>query len=89
MVGHEDLPLRWATDYVPLATPNSRLANQSVLFFELHRSADRGRVTARLAVATRQNILLYETMHGERAFRFVKVSAREPRAPRHAHQISR
>jgi hypothetical protein len=75
-VGHDDLPLRWATDYVPLASPTSRLANQSVLFFELHGSTDRGRVTARLAVATRQCILLYETMRGERAFRFVKVSTK-------------
>lgn len=73
VVGHDDLPLRWATDYVALASPGSRLANQSVLFFELHRCTDGGRITARLAIATKQNILLYESTRGERAFRFVKV----------------
>jgi len=65
--------MQWMTDYVPLATPSSKLANQSVLFFELLRYAGRSRVTARLAVTTKQNILLYETIRGERAFRFVKV----------------
>jgi hypothetical protein len=83
VVGHDDLPLRWATDYVALATPASRLANQSVLFFELHRCTDGGRVTARLAVATKQNILLYESVRGERAFRFVKV-----RIDRKSHDLS-
>lgn len=66
----DDVPLRWATDYVPLATPNSRLANSSVSFFELWKSDSNG--AAMLAIATKTNILLYETK-GERAFRFVKV----------------
>lgn len=70
----EDLPLRWATEYIPLATPNSRLANCSVLFFELWKSkSNDGRGTAMLAIATKTCILLYETPKRERAFRFVKV----------------
>lgn len=70
----DDLPLRWATEYIPLATPNSRLANSSVLFFELwNNKSNDGRGTAMLAVATKTSILLYETPKGERAFRFVKV----------------
>ena len=73
LVDHDDLPLRWATDYVPLASPNSKLAMQSVQFFELHRCPGRGRITARLAIVTKQNVLLYESVRGERAFRFVKV----------------
>ena len=73
IVGHDDLPLRWATDYVALASPGSRLANLPVQFFEFYRCPDRGRVTARLAIVTKQNILLYESVRGERAFRFVKV----------------
>jgi len=68
-----DNGLQWMTDYVPLASAGSRLVNQSVLFFELLRSPSQNRITARLAVATKQNILLYETVRGERAFRFVKV----------------
>ncbi|KAF8528840.1 hypothetical protein BU17DRAFT_79995 [Hysterangium stoloniferum] len=70
--GRDELPLRWVMDYVPLATSGSRLVSQSVHFFELHRSSEHSRVTTRLAVATKQNILLYETVRGERAFRFVK-----------------
>lgn len=72
----EDLPLRWATDYVPLASPGSRLVNTPVLSYALWfgdnpRVRGQGRL---LAVATKTNILLYETPKGERAFRFVKVS---------------
>jgi len=66
----DDVPLQWATDYVPLATPNSRLANSSVSFFELWKNDSNG--TALLAIATKTSILLYETK-GERAFRPVKV----------------
>jgi len=70
----DDIPLRCATDYVPLATPNSRLANSSVLFFELWKNDSNGGCgAAMLAIATKTNILLYETPRGERAFRFVKV----------------
>jgi hypothetical protein len=73
----DDIPLRWATDYVPLATPNSRLANSSVSFFELWKNDSNG--AALLAIATKTSILLYETK-GERAFRLVKVcrGARSP-----------
>ncbi|GJJ07333.1 hypothetical protein Clacol_001534 [Clathrus columnatus] len=55
------LPLHWAGEYTPLATPGSRLDNQSVLFYTLQRCKERSRVTTRLAVATKQSILLYET----------------------------
>lgn len=68
----DDFPLRWATDFVPLAT--SRLENTSIISYALwtdeNRKARGGRL---LAVATRNNILLYETPKGERAFIFVKV----------------
>jgi hypothetical protein len=71
----EDLPLRWATDYVPLAAGGSRLSNTSVLFYDLlHECGPRTRGGATLAVATKANIFLYQTLKGERAFKFVKVS---------------
>jgi len=70
----DDLPLRWATDYVNLATTGSKLATQQVLFFELWKNEGIGaRGTSMLAVATKTSILLYETPKGERSFRFVKV----------------
>jgi hypothetical protein len=70
----EDLPLRWATDFVPLASPGSRLSNTSVLSFTIWPEEPRqGRGGQMLAIATKSNILLYETPKGERAFRFVKV----------------
>lgn len=71
----DDLPLRWATDYVPLASQGSRLVNTSVNSYSLWQDGNaRGRGSALLAVATKANILLYEKPKGERAFRFVKVS---------------
>lgn len=71
----EDLPLRWASDYVSLAISGSRLANTSVLFYDIWSDpTTTGRKGALLAVATKSTILLYETPKGERAFRFVKVS---------------
>ena len=71
----EDLPIRWAYDYVSLAISGSRLANTSVLFYDIWSdSTTNGRKGALLAVATKSTILLYETPKGERAFRFVKVS---------------
>jgi hypothetical protein len=71
----EDLPLRWAFDYVSLAISGSRLANTSVLFYDIWSDPTvSGRKGALLAVATKSTILLYETPKGERAFRFVKVS---------------
>lgn len=72
--GDRDLPLRWATDYVPLASGNSRLVNTSLLSYALWRDDRRARGGALLAVATKSSILLYESPKGERAFRFVKVS---------------
>lgn len=71
----EDLPLRWASDYVSLAISGSRLANTSVLFYDMWSdTTNNGRKGALLAVATKSTVLLYETPKGERAFRFVKVS---------------
>jgi len=70
----EDLPLRWATDYVGLAAAGSRLLSTSVNCYSLWReSTNRNQSVALLAVATRSNIVLYEKPKGERAFRFVKV----------------
>ncbi|KAI9513166.1 hypothetical protein F5148DRAFT_1317751 [Russula earlei] len=68
----DDLPLRWATDYVPLAVPGSRLMNASVLTYALWRNDNQPRGSALLAVAIKSAILLYESPKGERAFRFVK-----------------
>ena len=76
----EDLPLRWASDYVLLAISGSRLANTSVLFYDIWSDpTTNGRKGALLAVATKSTLLLYETPKGERAFRFVKVSYSPPR----------
>lgn len=84
----EDLPLRWATEYIPLATPNSRLANSSVLFFELwKKSPNDGCGTAMLAIATKTSILLYETPKGERAFKFVKVCRRPVSCAYHQYRL--
>ena len=70
----DELPLRWATDYVPLASPGSRLLNLNVLFFELmKKGAGVSRSSTSLAIATKQSIILYESPKGERAFKFVKV----------------
>ncbi|CAE6468462.1 unnamed protein product [Rhizoctonia solani] len=70
----EDLPLRWATDYVSLSRPGSKLSGLSVMFFELWKDLSGGPGAERtyLAVATRQCIFLYESIPGERAFRAVK-----------------
>lgn len=68
----DDLPLRWATDYVPLAAPGSRLMNSSVMTYALWRNDDQARGSALLAVAVKSAVLLYESPKGERAFRFVK-----------------
>jgi hypothetical protein len=70
----DDLPLRWATDYVPLAVPGSRLMHASVLTYALWRNDDQPRGSALLAVAIKSAALLYESPKGERAFRFIKVS---------------
>jgi hypothetical protein len=69
----EDLPLRWATDYVPLAAPGSRLMNSPVSTYALWRNDDQAHGSALLAVAVKSAVLLYESPKGERAFRFVKV----------------
>jgi hypothetical protein len=71
----DDLPLRWATDFVPLAAAGSRLLNASVHSYALwnHDDLIPGRGGRLLAIITKSNILLYETPKGERAFRFAKV----------------
>ncbi|KAF5321758.1 hypothetical protein D9619_000583 [Psilocybe cf. subviscida] len=70
----DELPLRWATDFVPLAVAGSRLVGASVVAFatwsdETRRDRTGGQL---LAIATKSNILLYETPKGERAYKFVK-----------------
>ncbi len=70
----DDLPLRWATDYVPLAVPGSRLMNASVFTYALWRNDDQPRGNTLLAVAIKSAVLLYESPKGERAFRLIKVS---------------
>ena len=69
----EDLPLKLATDFVPLA--DSRLVEASVVGFATWSDESRkGEVGGQLlAIATKSNILLYEIPKGERAYRFVKV----------------
>lgn len=70
----EELPLRWATDFVALASPGSRLMHASVISYALWQDEGRrGRGGQMLAIATKCNILLYETPRTERSFRFVKV----------------
>ncbi|KAF9498711.1 hypothetical protein BDN71DRAFT_353746 [Pleurotus eryngii] len=84
----EDLPLRWATDYVPLASPGSRLVGMSVLFYalwtddKLDKRVGAGNGGRMLAVSTKSNIFLYETPKGQRAFHFVKefYTPLQPRA---------
>jgi hypothetical protein len=71
-----DLPLKWATDFVPLALPGSRLAGVSVIAIATWpegSSSTEGEGIQLLAVATKTAIVLYETLN--RAFRFVKVSS--------------
>ncbi|KAG2013152.1 hypothetical protein CC2G_010089 [Coprinopsis cinerea AmutBmut pab1-1] len=70
----DDLPLRWATDFVPLASPGSRLANTSVIAYATWADKNRRGSTGGqlLAIATKNSILLYESPKGERAYRFVK-----------------
>jgi hypothetical protein len=59
---------------VPLASSGSKLASQSVNFFELWRNDVYGKGAVMLAIATKCQILLYESPRGERSFRFVKAS---------------
>jgi hypothetical protein len=67
----DDLLLRWATDYVPLAVPGSRLMNVSVLTYVLWRNDDQHRGSALSAV-------VIKSPKGEWAFRFIKVSPSKP-----------
>lgn len=71
-----DPSIRWATDYIPLASSGSRLASTSALLFATWSDEGRkGKGTGGqlLAIATKNNVLLYETPKGERAYKFVKV----------------
>ena len=70
-----ELPLRWATNYTPLASAGSRLQDSSVTAYDIFRNeGQRGPGGVFLAIATKSSILLYEAPKGERAFRFSKVS---------------
>ena len=70
-----ELPLRWATNYTPLASSGSRLQNCSVVLYDVWRNeGQRGPGGVLLAIGTKSSILLYEAPKGERAFRFTKVS---------------
>ncbi|KAG1755356.1 hypothetical protein EDB19DRAFT_1660635 [Suillus lakei] len=69
----DDLPLRWATDFTSLSSTGSRMSNTSVTSYALwHEGSTSSTRHALLAVATKNNIFLYETPRGERAFHFVK-----------------
>ncbi|KAI1796124.1 hypothetical protein LXA43DRAFT_937701 [Ganoderma leucocontextum] len=68
-----ELPLRWATNYTPLASSGSRLQNCSVALYDIWRNeGQRGPGGVLLAIGTKSSILLYEAPKGERAFRFTK-----------------
>lgn len=68
-----ELPLRWATNYTPLASSGSRLQNCSVVLYDVWRNeGQRGPGGVLLAIGTKSSILLYEAPKGERAFRFTK-----------------
>ncbi|KZT29428.1 hypothetical protein NEOLEDRAFT_1166915 [Neolentinus lepideus HHB14362 ss-1] len=66
----DELPLKWAQDYVSLA--GTRLGHTSVLCYDLYNDQNKRRAGTLLAIATKNTILLYETPKGERAFSFVK-----------------
>jgi hypothetical protein len=75
-IDFEGLPQRWASDFVPLATPGSRLVGLHVLSYAIWSDENRkGKGGQLLAIVTKNTILLYETPKGERAFRFIKVCA--------------
>lgn len=70
------MTLRWATDFKPLGPAGSRLAGVPVICFATWSDETRkgkGLGGQLLAVATKNNIVLYETPKGERVYRFVKV----------------
>ena len=71
----DDQSIRWATDYKPLASP--RLAGSSALLFASWSDEGRKGGEKLLAIATKSNVLLYETPKGERAYKFVKVCLME------------
>ncbi|TFK72029.1 hypothetical protein BDN72DRAFT_887404 [Pluteus cervinus] len=69
----EGLPLRWATDFVPLASAQSRLSGASIISYDIwNNNARKGRGGQLLAIAAKTMIHLYEAPKGERAFQFVK-----------------
>ncbi|KAF5333586.1 hypothetical protein D9611_002740 [Ephemerocybe angulata] len=85
----EELPLRWATDFVPLASPGSRLSSTSVTFYTTWSDrTHRSNAAQLLAIATKNSILLYESPKGERAYRFVKdfYTPLQPRSMTFFHQ---
>ncbi|KAF8314699.1 hypothetical protein DL93DRAFT_2198497 [Clavulina sp. PMI_390] len=69
----EELPMRWATDFVPLAPASGKTPTIDVNRFELyHSNGTFGRAGSLLALAAKSSILIFEAPQGERAFRFVK-----------------
>lgn len=84
----DDLPLRWAADYVPLAVPGSRLMHTSVFTYALWRNDAQPRSSTLLAVGIKSAVLLYESPKGERAFRFIKefYTPLHPRGITFVHQ---
>ncbi len=73
----DDLPLKWAKDYVPLTLAHSKLADGEAHKFELFRMDDElSNGLSVLAVTARNHIYIFESSRGERAFRFVQVSTR-------------
>ncbi|KAF8341525.1 uncharacterized protein EI90DRAFT_3034226 [Cantharellus anzutake] len=69
----DDLPLKWAKDYLPLAPAYLKLADGSVSKFELFQTDDRSKNgPSVLAVGAKNHIYIFESGKGERAFRFAK-----------------
>lgn len=68
----DDSSLQWASSYTPFAAPGSKLSTASVLAYTLWReSGHQG--AAFLAVSTKGNIIVYQKLKSERAFRFYQV----------------
>ena len=83
----DEQSIRWATDYKPLASPGSRLAGTSALLFATWSDEGRRGGEKLLAIATKSNVLLYETPKGERAYKFVKVCLLERIILKHVHSF--
>ena len=80
----DDLPLQLATHFIPLVSASSWLASTSIISYALWHEGTAGpgggkhRWQALLAVTTKYNIFLYDTVKGGRVFHFVKVHSFRP-----------